>query len=95
MSSRPPAPRTWRTLERLLTHEQAKDSLTPRELQVLRGILDVLTDKEIASRLGIETRTARWHVSNILSKFQVSDRVQLIVWFYRKLTSRNPRSGMY
>ena len=48
--------------------------LTPRELDVLRGIVERLTDREIADRLFISPRTVGWHVTGILTKLDVDSR---------------------
>jgi len=53
------------------------DFLTAREGQVLQLLLRRLTNKEISSALGISERTAKFHVSNILSKLQLDDRRSL------------------
>lgn len=52
-------------------------SLTAREAQVLQLLMRRLTNKEIAVALGISERTAKFHVSNILSKLQLEDRAGL------------------
>lgn len=52
--------------------------LTPREQQVLQGIIDGLSDKEISSRLDLSTLTVRTHVKHIYRKMQVNSRVQLL-----------------
>jgi len=49
--------------------------LTERELQVLSLLTAGLTNREIAQRLYISQRTAGVHVSHILSKLGVSNRV--------------------
>ena len=53
----------------------AKD-LTARELQVLEGIVEGLTNRQIALRLGIRPTTVRSHVSAILAKLDVENRTQ-------------------
>ncbi|HEX4789575.1 MAG TPA: LuxR C-terminal-related transcriptional regulator [Actinospica sp.] len=50
--------------------------LTPRESDVLDLVLDGLSSKEIARRLGISRATARCHVQNILTKLGVYSRTQ-------------------
>jgi DNA-binding NarL/FixJ family response regulator len=50
--------------------------LTERELEVLELLAHHLSNQEIADRLSISLKTARNHVSNILSKLQVADRAQ-------------------
>jgi DNA-binding NarL/FixJ family response regulator len=53
--------------------------LTDRELEILALLTHHLTNQEIAERLSISQKTARNHVSNILSKLQVADRAEAIV----------------
>jgi NarL family two-component system response regulator LiaR len=50
--------------------------LTQRELDVLQGIVDGLTNQGIAVKLGIGKTTVRSHVSSILVKLNVSNRTQ-------------------
>lgn len=56
-------------------------SLTGRESQVLQMMIRRLCNKEIAGALGISERTVRFHVSNIFTKLQVTDRQSLLVAF--------------
>lgn len=53
--------------------------LTDRELEILELLTHHLTNQEIADRLAISLKTARNHVSNILSKLQVADRAAAIM----------------
>jgi DNA-binding NarL/FixJ family response regulator len=53
--------------------------LTPRELEVLRLITQVLRNREIAARLVISEKTVGNHVSNIVAKLQVHDRSQAML----------------
>ena len=48
-----------------------------REGEVLDGILQNLANKEIAVRLNVSERTVKFHVSSLLAKFGVTDRVAL------------------
>ena len=50
------------------------DALTPRELDVLRGVSQGKANKLIASDLRISEYTVKNHVKNILSKLSASDR---------------------
>jgi DNA-binding CsgD family transcriptional regulator len=50
--------------------------LTPRELEILGRLADGLTDREIAEALFISKKTASVHVSNVLHKLDVSNRVE-------------------
>jgi DNA-binding NarL/FixJ family response regulator len=58
--------------------------LTPRELEVLQLVGAGKANKAIASELGIEERTARTHVSNILGKLGLSSRTQAALWAVRE-----------
>ncbi|WP_329610117.1 response regulator transcription factor [Pseudalkalibacillus berkeleyi] len=61
--------------------------LTKRELEVLILLGDGKTNQEIGEELFIGIKTVKTHVSNILSKLQVSDRTQAAIYANRnKLT---------
>ena len=52
--------------------------LTPRELDVLRLMVEGKNNSEIAKELVVEPSTIKSHVSNILSKLGVSNRVKAV-----------------
>jgi len=52
--------------------------LSPREREVLESLRGNLSNKEIARKLKISERTAKFHVSNLLAKFDVKRRLDLI-----------------
>ena len=51
-------------------------NLTKRELEILVLVAEGLGNREIAKRLDISYHTAMKHVSNIISKLQVSNRME-------------------
>lgn len=62
-------------------------NLSRREQEVLDSLLENLSNKEIASKLNIAERTVKFHVSNLLTKFGVRRRADLILLtFQRRMT---------
>lgn len=57
----------------------AIDSLSPRELDILRGIVRGASNKEIAREHGIAETTVKIHVQHVLRKLDVSSRVHAAV----------------
>ena len=51
--------------------------ISPREQEVLTGVVQNLANKQIAARLKVSERTVKFHVSSLLSKFGVTNRVEL------------------
>jgi DNA-binding NarL/FixJ family response regulator len=51
-------------------------SLTAREREILTLVAQGHSNRDIADRLVISERTARTHVSNVLTKLQLSSRTQ-------------------
>lgn len=56
-----------------------RSQLSRREHDVLNVLLENLANKEVADRLHISERTVKFHVSNLLSKFGVRRRADLIL----------------
>ncbi|MBI3359887.1 MAG: hypothetical protein HY023_02125 [Chloroflexi bacterium] len=52
------------------------ETLTPREVEVLRLIAAGASNRDIAERLVISERTVKVHVTNLLGKLRVSSRTQ-------------------
>jgi DNA-binding NarL/FixJ family response regulator len=68
------------------SHREAQalsEKLTPREREVLQALAEGLSDKQIAQRLHVGVGTVHSHVTNILSKLEVSSRLQALVFAVR------------
>lgn len=77
-----------RALERLVKNGSepggiARDSLTPRELEIVRMVTSGLRNKEIADRLTITEGTVKVHLHTVYQKLQVDGRMELMVFAQR------------
>jgi DNA-binding CsgD family transcriptional regulator len=66
----------------------APPTLTAQELAVSRLIVEGLTNRGIAQRLIVSTKTVEFRLGNVFAKAGVSSRVQLVHWM-----SKNAASG--
>jgi len=64
------------------------EHLTPRELEVLMGMTAGLSNRAIASDLGIEYTTVRGHVQSVLAKLGARSRVDAVAIAYRSGLAR-------
>ncbi len=60
--------------------------MTPRESEVLRLIVAGLSNREIATHLGVTEGTVKSFVNSILSKLAVRDRTQAVMTALRRGT---------
>ena len=56
--------------------------LAPRQEQTLRGLLEGLSDKQIALKLGIAESTVRSYLQRLYMKCGVQDRTALVVYVF-------------
>jgi DNA-binding CsgD family transcriptional regulator len=73
-----------RRLERATAHW----ALTPRQSDVLRGLVDGLSNGEIAERLGCTPRTVEVHVTALLDRADATSRLQLVAAFWGDLPAK-------
>jgi DNA-binding CsgD family transcriptional regulator len=64
------------------------EDLTPRELEVLTRMMAGLSNRAIASDLGIEYTTVRGHVQSVLAKLGARSRVDAVAIAYRSGLAR-------
>ncbi|HVI56008.1 MAG TPA: response regulator transcription factor [Luteibacter sp.] len=63
---------------RQLADHPGEESLSDRELSVLRGVAAGLENKQIALRLGISAETVKEHVSHALGKLRANNRTHAV-----------------
>lgn len=59
------------------------EELTGREMEILLLMAEGKSNQEIADELFIALKTVKTHVSNILSKLQVQDRTQAVIYAFK------------
>ena len=86
-----PRPVLSRFVDSILSSTQGRrlradspSDLSRREQEVLNSLLENLANKEVADRLHISERTVKFHVSNLLAKFGVRRRADLILLCYQR-----------
>lgn len=73
------APEAAQVLIRAATQaEEADKGLTDRELEILRLMVDGLSNPQIAKRLFVSRSTVKFHVSNILMKLGAATRTEAV-----------------
>ena len=59
-----------------LAERMGAEELTPREFDVLEQIVNGMSNKEIATVLGVSEATVKTHINSLLGKLGVTDRTQ-------------------
>jgi DNA-binding NarL/FixJ family response regulator len=59
-----------------LAERMGTEDLTPREFDVLEQIVNGMSNKEIATVLGVSEATVKTHINSLLGKLGVTDRTQ-------------------
>ena len=63
--------------------EEIRSELSDREIQVLKLIANGKDNGQIAAELHISPKTVKNHISNILMKLQIQNRIQAAVYAVR------------
>ncbi|PGA96635.1 response regulator transcription factor [Bacillus toyonensis] len=63
---------------KLIIH-QPLDILTKKELEILNGLAKGYSNQELSENLGLSHNTVRNHISNILAKLDVKDRLNAVL----------------
>lgn len=76
---------TNKMMQRLRTgiNQELHSNLTDREMEILLLLAEGKNNQEIADELFIALKTVKTHVSNILSKLEVQDRTQAVVYAFQ------------
>ena len=72
------SPEAAQALVRANQQAEETETLTEREVEVLKLMVDGLNNAEIAERLVISLSTVKYHISNILMKLGVDNRVSAV-----------------
>lgn len=68
-------------LERVLQLLPSDKALTPRQMEMLDGLLDGKSNKEIASDLHISENTVKWHLGILYTTLNVSGKDEILMLF--------------
>ncbi|MEO6144529.1 MAG: response regulator transcription factor [Dermatophilaceae bacterium] len=69
---------------------RVSDTLSARELQVLRLVARGLANKQIGRSLGITERTVKVHVGHVFRRIGVADRTSAAMWARDNLGAEDP-----
>ncbi len=78
------SPEAAQALVRSTQQSHEADVLTEREKEVLKLMVEGLNNAEIADRLVVSLSTVKYHISNILMKLEVDNRVAAVTTAIQK-----------
>ena len=78
------ARKLMRDIQNPVPQTQIENTLTDREMEILREVALGKTNQEIADELVVSERTVRTHITNILAKLRLSNRTQLALYALRE-----------
>jgi DNA-binding NarL/FixJ family response regulator len=64
--------------------DETPDSLTERELEVLKLVAEGMTNRQIALQLNISIKTVQTHRANLMDKLNLHDRTELVRYAIRR-----------
>lgn len=70
-------------------------SLSPRQIEVIKHLFAGHSDKQIAMGLQISIPTVRTHLSRLFSRFDVRDRVELVLYVFHHFRKNSPANGCH
>jgi DNA-binding NarL/FixJ family response regulator len=73
-----------RALDRESAEREAGETLTPREIEIVRMVAQGLRNKVIADRLSISEGTVKVHLHNVYEKLGVDGRLELVLCAQQK-----------
>lgn len=74
---------TGKMMTRMKQKKLPHEELTNREMEILLLMAEGKTNQEIADELFIALKTVKTHVSSILSKLEVQDRTQAVIYAFK------------
>jgi len=82
-------------MSKTTSFRKVKKALTQRELEILHYVVkEELSNKEIAQRLFISSRTVETHKRNLILKLNVKNTIGLAKFYFEHLTTLSEHYGI-